>query len=196
MAADLTGEVWLIRHGETAWSRDGKHTGRTDVPLTAAGEAAARALGRVLAGHEFARVLTSPLARARHTCELAGLGADAEVLDDLREWDYGDDEGRTTPEIRRERPGWTLWRDGVRNGERAADVAARCDRVVAALRAVDGDTAVFAHGHVLRVLAARWLGQSPLDGRCFALSTASLSVLGYERETPVLLGWNDTGHLG
>lgn len=183
--------VWLIRHGETEWSRDGRHTGRTDVQLTAAGEAAAQALRPALAGREFRLVLTSPLQRARRTCELSGLGGDATLDPDLMEWDYGAYEGRTTAAIRTERPGWTVWRDGVPGGETATQVAARCDRVVERLRASEGDAAVFAHGHLLRALAARWLGQPVADGRLYALSTAALCILGYERETPVLLRWND-----
>lgn len=182
--------VACIRHGETEWSEALRHTGRTDVPLTADGERAARALGACLRGWTFARVFVSPLQRARRTCELAGYGERAEVRDDLREWDYGAEEGRTTTEIREERPGWYLWRDGVRNGETVEEVGFRAERVIEEVRHVEGDVALFAHGHVLRVLAARWLGLSPDRGRSFALSTGALGVLGYERETPVLLRWN------
>jgi broad specificity phosphatase PhoE len=183
-------EVVLVRHGETEWSRAGKHTGRTDVALTDVGREQATALGAALRGRELALVLTSPLSRALETCRLAGLGGAAQARVDLKEWDYGAYEGRTTPEIREERPGWTLWRDGVPGGETAADVGERADRVIAELRAAGGDAAVFAHGHLLRVLAARWLGLDPVEGRLFALDTATLSVLGYERETAVLRLWN------
>jgi broad specificity phosphatase PhoE len=186
----LSPEVVLVRHGETEWSRAGKHTGRTDVPLTDAGREQAVTLGAALRGRAFALVLTSPLSRAAETCRLAGFGDVVQERADLQEWDYGAYEGRTTPEIREERPGWTLWRDGVPDGEMAADVGERTDRVIAELRAADGDAAVFAHGHLLRVLAARWLGFDPVDGRLFALDTATHSVLGYERETAVLRLWN------
>jgi probable phosphoglycerate mutase len=183
-------EVVLVRHGETEWSRAGKHTGRTDVPLTDAGRDQAVALGAALRGHAFALVLTSPLSRAAETCRLAGLGDVAQERADLQEWDYGAYEGLATLEIREERPRWTLWRDGVPGGETDADVGARADRVIAELRAIDGDAAVFAHGHLLRVLAARWLGLDPTEGRLFALDTATVSVLGYERETAVIRLWN------
>jgi broad specificity phosphatase PhoE len=183
-------EIVLLRHGETEWSRDGKHTGRTDVPLTEGGSEQAIALGAHLRGRRFALVLTSPLSRARETCELAGFCDVAQSRADLMEWDYGAYDGRTTADIREERPGWTLWRDGVPRGEGAADVGARADRVIAELRAAGGDAAVFAHGHVLRVLAARWLGLPPEDGRLFALDTGTISVLGYERETAVIRLWN------
>jgi broad specificity phosphatase PhoE len=183
-------EVVLVRHGETEWSRTGKHTGRTDVPLTEAGREEARALGQALENRAFALVLTSPLSRAAETCRLAGLGEVAKEREDLREWDYGAYEGRTTAEIRQERPGWTLWRDGVPGGETPAEVGARADRVIAELRDAGGDAAVFAHGHLLRVLAARWLGLEPVLGRLLALDTATLSALGYERETAVVRFWN------
>ena len=185
------GVVVLVRHGETEWSRTGKHTGRTDVELTDRGREQARALGDALRGRPFALSLTSPLRRARETCDIAGFGDAAQDRDELQEWDYGDYEGRTTPEIRAERAGWTLWRDGVPGGETAAEVGARVDRVIQELRSVDGDAAVFAHGHVLRVLAARWLGLEPEDGRLFALDTATVSTLGYERETAVIRTWNE-----
>ncbi|MBW6455669.1 MAG: histidine phosphatase family protein, partial [Trueperaceae bacterium] len=152
------GDVWLLRHGETPWSLTGRHTGRTDIGLTKRGERQAQALGRRIAGRPFALVLTSPLARAHDTCRIAGYGDVAEVDDDLQEWDYGDDEGRTTAEIRRERPGWTIWEAGARGGEDAAGVGERAERVIARARAAGGDVALFAHGHLLRVLAARWLG--------------------------------------
>jgi broad specificity phosphatase PhoE len=185
-------EVVLVRHGETEWSRDGKHTGRTDVPLTERGREQAEALGAALAGRRFELVLTSPLQRAAETCRLAGYGEVAQRRDALREWDYGAHEGRTTVEIREEHPGWTLWRDGVPGGETAAQVGARADSVIAELRSLAGDAALFAHGHVLRVLAARWLGLEPAAGRLFALDTATISVLGYERETAVIRVWNES----
>jgi broad specificity phosphatase PhoE len=179
-------EVVLVRHGETEWSRDGKHTGRTDVPLTARGRQQAKAVGEALRRREFALVLS----RALETCRLAGFGDRAVSREELMEWDYGAYEGRTTAEIREERHGWTLWRDGVRHGETIEEVAARIDRVIAELRVVDGDSLLFAHGHVLRVLAARWLGLEPHAGALFALDPASVSALGYERETSVIRLWN------
>ena len=184
-------DLWLVRHGETEWSRLLKHTGRTDIPLTDAGRAPARAVARRLAGHEFGLVLSSPLSRALDTARLAGFADRVETSDDLLEWDYGADEGRTTAEIRRERPGWTVWRDGPEGGETADQVATRVDRVIERVRSGSGDALVFAHGHVLRVLAARWLGEPPTEGRLYALSTATVSVLGWERETAVLERWND-----
>ena len=183
-------EVALVRHGETEWSRSGKHTGRTDIPLAERGREDARAVGDALRNRTFALVLTSPLTRAAETCRLAGFGEAAVQRDELREWDYGAYEGRTTAEIRRERPGWTLWRDGVPEGESIEEVAARVDRVIPELRSIDGDALLFAHGHVLRILAARWLGLDPSGGRLFALDPATLSALGYERETPVVRLWN------
>jgi probable phosphoglycerate mutase len=186
----LTAEVVLVRHGQTAWSQSGRHTGRTDVPLTAEGERQAAALADRLAGRTFAVVLTSPLRRAADTCALAGFGAVASPADDAVEWDYGEYEGRTTAEIRAEVPGWTLWRDGVPGGEAAADVAARADRLLQRLEGAGGDGLVFSHGHFLRVLAARWLGLEPGAGRYFALDPATCSVLGWEREQPVLARWN------
>jgi probable phosphoglycerate mutase len=183
-------EVVLVRHGETEWSRTGRHTGRTDVPLTEQGRRDAEAVGVTLRGRRFALVLTSPLARAAETCRLAGLADLAERRDELMEWDYGAYEGRKTAEIRKERPGWTLWRDGVPDGETVAQVTARADSVIAELRSARGDAAVFGHGHLLRVLAARWLGLDPAAGALFALDPATISILGYERETPVLRGWN------
>jgi broad specificity phosphatase PhoE len=184
-------EIVLVRHGETEWSRAGKHTGRTDVPLTDQGRQDAEMVGLALCDRRLALVLTSPLARAAETCRLAGLGGVAEERDELMEWDYGEYEGRTTAEIRRERPGWTLWRDGVPEGETAEQVGARVDRVLDEFRAATGDVAVFGHGHLLRVLAARWLGLDPRDGRLLALDPATISVLGYERETPVIRLWNE-----
>jgi len=182
--------VALVRHGETEWSRDGRHTGRTDIPLTERGRRQAEAVGAALRTQEFALVVTSPLQRAAETCQLAGYEDVAEARDELMEWDYGAYEGRTTADIRKERPGWTLWRDGVPNGETGADVGVRVDRVIAELRVLDGEALVFAHGHVLRVLAARWLGLEPAAGALFALDPATLSTLGYERETAVVRSWN------
>jgi probable phosphoglycerate mutase len=184
-------DLWLVRHGETEWSRALKHTGRTDVPLTEAGRAEARSVARKLARHEFALVLASPLSRALDTARLAGFADLVETTDDLLEWDYGLDEGRTTAEIRLERPGWTVWRDGPLGGETADQVAERMGRVIERVRAASGNALVFAHGHVLRVLAARWLGEPPTEGRLYALSTATVSVLGWERETPVIERWNE-----
>ena len=182
-------ELWLIRHGETEWSRSGAHTGLTDLPLTAAGAAAATRLAAPLAAHPFALVLTSPLQRARRTARLAGF-PDALPDPNLVEWNYGDYEGLSTPQIQVDRPGWNLWRDGVPHGETAAQVAARADAVIARALAADGDVALFAHGHVLRILTACWLGLPPDAGRLFALATATLSTLGYERETRVITRWN------
>jgi broad specificity phosphatase PhoE len=184
-------ELWLVRHGETEWSRLGRHTGRTDLPLTDAGRSQARSVARKLAGHEFELILSSPLSRALETARLAGFADRVETTDDLLEWHYGADEGLTTKKIREGRPGWTVWRDGPRDGESAVDVAARVDRVIERVRAAEGDVLVFAHGHVLRVLAARWLGEPPTEGRLYALSTATVSVLGYERETAVIERWNE-----
>jgi broad specificity phosphatase PhoE len=185
-------EVWLVRHAETEWSTSGRHTGRTDVPLTDAGRERARELGTRLGGHAFALVLVSPLERARETARLAGLGDAAQVRDDLLEWDYGDYEGITTPDIRVERPDWYLWRDGVPNGESADEVSARCDRVIAEILAAAGDVAVFAHGHVLRALSARWVQEPVSFGGRLYLSTGSLCVLGFEREVRVIRLWNET----
>jgi broad specificity phosphatase PhoE len=183
-------EVWLVRHAETEWSRSGRHTGRTDVPLTDEGRERARALGEALSRRRFAVVLASPLDRARETAALAGLGEHPQLREDLLEWDYGDYEGITTPDIRAERPGWYLWRDGVPNGESADEVAARCDRVIEELVAAPGDVAVFAHGHVLRALSARWVEQPVAFGGRLYLATGSLSVLGFEREVRVIRSWN------
>lgn len=190
MPADAAPEILLVRHGETEWSRAGRHTGRTDVPLTEAGRSQARRLAGRLAGRSYARVLTSPLGRARETCLLAELGGGAEVRAELAEWDYGDYEGRTTAAIRRERPGWTVWRDGCPGGETADAVATRLQSVMAELGASDGDVAIFAHGHVLRVLAARWIDGPAAEGARYRLDTGSVSVLGWERETPTITRWN------
>jgi probable phosphoglycerate mutase len=184
-------QVVLVRHGQTEWSVSGQHTGRTDIPLTDVGRLNAKQLGRRLSAWEFSRVLTSPMSRAIETCRLAGLGDQAEIVEDLREWDYGDYEGRRTVDIREERPGWDLWVDGVPGGETVDEVGRRADRVIKAARATDGDVALFAHGHVLRILGARWIEQPASVGRHLALATASLSVLGWERETPVLEHWNE-----
>lgn len=188
--AERRPEVVLVRHGETEWSRTGRHTGRTDVPLTDAGRRQAELLRASLAGRPFAWVLTSPLSRAADTCRLAGLGAPAEPRDELLEWDYGAYEGLTTPQIREERPDWSLWRDGCPGGERPEEVAARADRVIAELRGLDGDAALFAHGHVLRVLSARWIELGPEWGARLVLTTASVSTLGWERETAAIRLWN------
>ena len=182
-------EAVLVRHGATEWSAAGRHTGRTDIPLSADGEAAARALrGRLPARPDA--VLVSPRRRAVETCRLAGLGDFAQVDDDLQEWDYGDYEGLTTPEIRATRPDWNLWRDGCPGGETAAEVAARADRVVARLVAAGGVAVVFAHGHLLRVLGARWAGLPPERGAVLALDPATISTLGWEREQRVIRRWN------
>jgi probable phosphoglycerate mutase len=185
--------VTLVRHGETAWSASGQHTGRTDIPLTEEGERKARALRDRLKGGAFDRVFTSPLQRAARTCELAGFGPAAVKDDDLLEWNYGDYEGRKTRDIQAARPGWMLFRDGCPNGENAADVGARADRVIARLRAVDDQAIVFSSGHILRVLAARWLGLPPTEGRLFKLATASVSILGYEHDKgePAVALWNE-----
>jgi broad specificity phosphatase PhoE len=183
-------EIVLARHGETEWSRDRRHTGRTDIPLTENGRRQASVLREPLAGRTLARVLSSPLSRALETCRIAGLGERAELSGDLCEWDYGEYEGITTAEIRTRRPGWSLWRDGCPGGETAADVGRRADRVLASLEGLDDDAVLFAHGHVLRVLAARWLGLGPDAGALFKLDTGTLSTLGYERETRVITRWN------
>ena len=185
-------EILLVRHGQTEWSRDKRHTGRTDVPLTAEGRRQSERLAGPLAGHSFERVLTSPLSRAAETCRLAGLGGAAEPRDELLEWDYGDYEGRTSAEIAAERPGWSLWRDGCPGGESVADVAARLEPLLAVLRALEGggEAIVFAHGHVLRVLTALWLGLGPEHGALFVLDTATLSGLGWEHGRPALTRWN------
>ena len=187
-------QLWLVRHGETEWSASGRHTSRTDLDLTDAGVEAARSVADKLRGTSFARVLSSPLLRARRTAELAGAGS-PELVEDLHEWDYGDDEGLTTAQIRESRPGWTVWRDGPQDGETCAEVGARADRVVELVRAVDGPVLAFSHGHFSRVLGARWLGLDVTEGAHLALSTASVSVLGWERDTPAVLHWNHTGTL-
>ena len=188
--AERRPEVVLVRHGQTEWRASGRHTGRTNVPLTDEGRRQAEAVRACLSAWTFGVVLTSPLQRAAETCRLAGLGDLAQVRDDLREWDYGAYEGRTTAEVRSNRPNWNLWVDGVPDGESIEQVAARADRVIEEVRGTDGDVALFAHGHVLRVIGARWLELPPDRGRSFLLETATISVLGYERETPAVLRWN------
>jgi broad specificity phosphatase PhoE len=183
-------EAVLVRHGETEWSRDGRHTGRTDVPLTDEGRRQAELVEEALGEWITPRVLTSPLGRARDTCRLAGLGDRAELSDALLEWDYGEFEGLTTSEIREEHPGWDLWRDGCPGGESAADFGARVDPLVDELRASGTDVALFAHGHVLRVLAVRWVELPPEAGARLWLATATISVLGFERETATVRRWN------
>jgi broad specificity phosphatase PhoE len=189
--------IYLARHGETAWSLTGQHTGLTDLPLTERGEQNARALGERLVGLSFAKVFTSPLQRAARTCELTGFGDVAAVDRDLLEWNYGQYEGRRTAEIHAERPDWQLFRDGCPGGESPDQVGARADRALSRLRAVQGDVLLFSSGHFLRVLAARWLGLEPAAGRFFLLSTASLSALGYEHNLsqPVIRLWDDTRHV-
>lgn len=183
-------ELWLVRHGETEWSVTGQHTGKTDLPLIAAGEQRAREIGKLLAGRRFAFVLTSPLQRARETCRLAGYGGNAAIDSNLLEWDYGEYEGRTTPEIQSERPDWSLWSDGVPGGESIAQVAARAQAVIDRALVSSGDVLLFAHGHILRILSSCWLGLPPEAGRLFSLDTASVSTLGYERDTRVISRWN------
>jgi len=189
--------IYLARHGETAWSLSGQHTGRTDLPLTERGERNARALGERLRGLEFAKVLTSPLRRAVRTCELAGFGSTAEIASDLVEWDYGQYEGRRSAEIHAERRDWQLFRDGCPGGESPNQVGVRADRLVGRVRAIKGDVLVFSSGHFLRVLAARWLGLDAADGRYLLLSTASLSALSYEHNLaqPAIRLWNETRHV-
>jgi broad specificity phosphatase PhoE len=188
---------YLARHGETAWTITGQHTGLSDLPLTERGELNARRLGERLSGLRFAKVFSSPLRRARRTCELAGFESEAHIDRDLVEWDYGDYEGRLTADIRAERPDWQLFRDGCPGGESPQQVAARADRVVGRLRAVAGDVLLFSSGHFLRVLVTRWIGLEPINGQSLMLSTASLSALGYEhtREHPAIQLWNDTWHV-
>lgn len=189
--------IYLGRHGETAWTVTGQHTGRTDLPLTERGRQNAQRLGERLKGLNFPKVFTSPLQRAACTCSLAGFGDVAEIDPDLVEWDYGEYEGLTSAEIYARRPEWQLFRDGCPGGESPQEVGARADRVVSRMRAVHGDVLLFSSGHFLRVLAARWLGLEPAGGRYFLLSTASLSALGYERNLsqPVIRSWNDTNHV-
>jgi broad specificity phosphatase PhoE len=190
-------ELWLIRHGETEWSAAGRHTGRTDIPLTAHGRECAVALGKFLAGTKFLAVLRSPMLRARETCEIAGFGDVAVVDEGLMEWDYGVYEGRTSQEIQAEIPGWSVWKDPIVGGESVEQVGARADGVIARALAAAGPqtddavrVALFAHAHILRILAARWIGLAPHDGSLFALETGSVSVLGWEKETRAIRRWN------
>ena len=195
-------ELWLLRHGATEWARNGRHTGRTDVPLIEEGEAEARALAPVLAGQRFAAVLVSPLQRAQRTCALAGLASQAQPCPDLQEWDYGRYEGITTLEIREHNPHWSLWRDGCPGGESAPDVQQRCERVIAQAEALAQGTdqqgvqqvALFAHGHILRSLAGTWLGLGAQGGALLSLATGTISVLGQEREQRTILRWNVPNH--
>ena len=180
-------EIWLLRHGATEWSRNGRHTGSSDIPLLPEGEAEARALAPLLAGQHFAEVWVSPLQRARRTCELAGLGAQAQLNENLREWDYGSYEGITTAEIRQTVPGWSVWSHGCPGGEDAAAVTQRCEALIAQLLLLEGNIALFAHGHLLRSLAGTWIGQGAVGGKHLALGTGSHSLLGFERENRVIL---------
>jgi broad specificity phosphatase PhoE len=188
-------ELWLARHGETEWSLSGQHTGITDIPLTENGREQAKLVGERLAGRQFAAVLTSPMTRARETARLAGYGDQAEIDDRLMEWNYGEYEGRTTADIRKEVPGWTVWTHPTPGGESAAEVGARADAVIERVRSINGNVIIFSHGHFLRVLGTRWIGLPPEDGARFALSTGTFSVLGYERDTPVFRSWNEGAHL-
>jgi len=189
--------IVLVRHGETEWSRSGQHTSRTDLPLIEEGRERAVALGPILSSWEFSLVLTSPLRRARETCELAGYGDRAVVCDDLREWDYGEYEGRLRVDILKERPDWELFRDGCPGGESPQQVAARADRVVSRVRSVTGNVLLFSSGHFLRMLATRWIGIEPINGQSLMLGTASLSAVGYENSLtyPAIRLWNDTHHV-
>jgi len=188
-------QIWLVRHGETEWSKSGQHTGRTDIALTETGRRQAEALGRHLGHRPFALVLTSPLSRARETCKLAGYGDAAQASDDLLEWDYGVYEGRTTRDIQAEQPGWSIWTATIAKGEVVEHVGERVRRVIDRAAAASGDVALFAHAHVLRILAACWLGLPPAGGRLLALGTAAISVLGYEHETRVITVWNQDWRL-
>ncbi|MDE4915185.1 histidine phosphatase family protein [Methylobacterium sp. 092160098-2] len=185
-------QITLVRHGETAWSLSGRHTGRTDIPLTPAGESAARTLATRLAGGTYSAIWSSPSKRAMTTCALSGFGTGSAIMPDLAEWDYGAYEGRTTKEILTERPDWRLFRDGCPGGETVADVGARADRIIVQIRALDANVVIFSSAHVLRVLAARWIGLPPEDGALLVLGTASVSVLSYEHDhsEPVLRAWN------
>jgi probable phosphoglycerate mutase len=183
-------EVFLVRHGATEWSERGRHTGRTDIPLTDEGREQGRAVGRVLGGRSFAAVLTSPLDRARETCALAGYGDQAVVTDDLCEWNYGDYEGRTTRSIREDVPGWTVWSHRLPNGETIEEVAERADRVVGVALDAPGDVALFAHGHILRVVAARWCSLAPQEGKRLMLGTGTVGILGWEHEYRGIRAWN------
>ena len=191
-----TPTLYLVRHGETAWSATGRHTGWTDIPLNENGIEQAEKLGERLAGYTFEAVFSSPLARALETCRIGGLG-DAVIVDpDLQEWNYGEFEGRTTDDIRSEIPGWTIWTARIAQGESVDDVGRRADRVLDRVLGIDGNVAIFGHGHALRILAARWLGLEPRAGALFELSTATISRLGWERERRVIELWNGAAHLG
>ena len=183
-------ELWLIRHGETAWSLSGQHTSRTDIPLTDHGKARAQEIHDYLAGRPFSLVLTSPRQRAKETCRIAGYADVAQIDDNLSEWDYGSYDGRTTAEIRAERPGWSIWDDGVLDGETIEQVAVRAQAVIERSLAANGPVALFSHAHFLRILAATWLGLDPRGGKLLALGTGSISRLGFERENRVVLSWN------
>ena len=183
-------ELWLIRHGETAWSLSGQHTSRTDIPLTDHGKARAKEIHDYLNGRPFSLVLTSPRQRAKETCRIAGYADVAQTDDNLSEWDYGSYDGRTTAEIRAERPGWSIWDDGVLDGEAIEQVAVRTQAVIERSLAVGGHVALFSHAHFLRILAATWLGLDPRGGKLLALGTGSISRLGFERENRVVLSWN------
>ena len=190
-------QIYLARHGETAWSLSGQHTGRTDIPLTEQGKENARQLGKRLHGLTFSNVFSSPLQRALTTCELAGFGKQVTPEPLLLEWNYGDYEGRKTSEIDAERPDWFIFKDGCPNGESPDQIAARCDEMIEKVKAINGNVLLFAHAHILRMFATRWLGLPPQEGRLYFLSTASLSILGYEHDLsePVIRLWNDTSHL-
>lgn len=194
--SDKSPSLWLLRHGETDWTILGRHTGRTDLSLTPRGVREAALLGRRIYCHSFALILTSPLLRASETARLAGYGNLALVEPNLQEWHYGDYEGMTTAAIREERPGWSIWKDGAPGGESPEEVGERADRVIERVLAADGDVALFAHGHLLRVLAARWLEQDPAFGGSIALDTASLSILGVDRGQRIIRYWNEVCHLG
>ncbi len=187
---NVAAEIVIVRHGETEWSLSGQHTGRTDLPLLEEGREGARRLAPLLAEQQFSLVLTSPMSRARETCELAGLGGAAEIDQRLCEWDYGEYEGLSTPQIRKQRPDWWLWRDGSPGGETLASVQERVDALLARCDEVEGDVALFAHGHLLRVLTARWLELPAAEGARFKLGPAAPGRLGYERDTRVLVAWN------
>jgi probable phosphoglycerate mutase len=183
-------QIFIVRHGETEWSAAGRHTGRTDLPLTDVGRRSADRLGQELDGETFELVLSSPLLRARETCELAGFGSSVELCENLHEWDYGRYEGLTTPQIREQDPDWSLWVEGCPEGESPAEIAARADRVLSRVSSVHGNVLAFAHGHILRVLTARWLEMEAAAGARFRLATASISILGHERQTQVIERWN------
>lgn len=193
--SESSAQVVMVRHGETEWSRSAKHTGRTDVRLTDVGRAQARGLATALAGRPFSTVLSSPLERARETASLAGYDGDARILPELSEWDYGAYEGRTTADVRRDIPGWSVWTHTIHGGETVDQVGERADALIDRICAASGDVLLFAHGHILRILAARWLGLRASEGRLFGLDTATVSILGFERETRVIRRWNDGCHL-